>query len=85
MCKIGISRAVALSFEHHKLNYMPLTFSKAFTDEPQYLSLDMELPNYPRFTTIDYGKENLMLGMQTNIEFLGQQEIEDGPKLKVKQ
>ena len=71
MCKIGISRSVALSFEHHKLNFMPLTFSKAFTDDPKYLSLDKELPNYPKFTTIDFGKENLIVGMKTNIEYLG--------------
>ena len=34
MCKIGISRAVALSFEHHKVKFMPLTFSKAFVEDP---------------------------------------------------
>lgn len=49
-----------------------------FEDEENENSLKLhyELPNYPKFTYIDYGKQNLFLDMKQSLDYLGPQ-IED--------
>jgi len=47
MGKIGISRTLAVLFEHWSIPDQPITFHKAFTDNLLKHSLDSVLHNFP--------------------------------------
>jgi hypothetical protein len=81
MSKIGISRTLAVLFEHWKCPNHPIVFHKAFTNNLLKHSLDTVLEDYPQYSTINYEKTNLMLDNQD--VHARPHEIEEGPKFKV--